>query len=262
MQVFHLFEDNIPESLFRFSYGKIEERVGLCCRYNSDCECCANECRYLIAFDIEATKNGYPSVFGVDCDVEVLCWGGHADETTVNVFCESCADARHRFRIEKREKEEQELAKRRALGLAALAQKARTDRRLRDHWWNLSAIPFETECAQLFRSIGFEAKITARTNDGNIDIIMERDRIRGAAQCKAWNQPCGVKTVREFIGTIYSEDLRFDYLIAKSGFTPRARLLLRKIKIVEGWDLSNLVQDAATVSNQEPVSVFSYPRPF
>jgi len=131
-----------------------------------------------------------------------------------------------------------------------LAQEAQAARISCEYWWNLSAVPFETNCAQLLRSRGFGAVLTARTNDGNIDIMLEKDGTRGAAQCKAWNQPCGVKIVREFIGTVYSADMKFGYLIAKSGFTPSAKALLEKTKLIEGWDIGNLVQYAAAVRSE------------
>jgi HJR/Mrr/RecB family endonuclease len=105
----------------------------------------------------------------------------------------------------------------------------------------LGALPLENECADLFRQIGFTASTTARTNDGNIDIALEKDGRRGAAQCKAWRKPCGVRIVREFLGTLCANNFDFGYLIARSGFTPRATELLQRLPMIEAWDVRKLV---------------------
>jgi hypothetical protein len=242
MRAFRLFdEDNIREDQFRGWYESIEERSGRCDTLSATNVPCENVCDYLIAFDIAATRDGYPSVLGLNCDVEVVSWGGHADETSEVVQCAACARRQWKIetaRTQARQREEDAHSaelRRRQSEVEAL-------RRTSAGYWNsLAAIPFETECAMLLKQLGYFAATTTVTNDCNIDITLQRDGRRGAAQCKAWSKPCGVSTVREFLGTIHAEGLEFGFLIAKSGFTPRAELLLRRLPIIEGWDLQRLV---------------------
>jgi hypothetical protein len=67
MHVFRLFEeDNISEEQFRSWYNSIQERTARCNALSATDVPCENECNYLIAFDIEATRNGYPSVLGLN----------------------------------------------------------------------------------------------------------------------------------------------------------------------------------------------------
>ena len=127
-------------------------------------------------------------------------------------------------------------------GLVLLAEELRYKQITSEHCHSLSAIDFEFQCAEVFRARGLGVQTTPRSNDGNIDVLLSKDGARGAAQCKAWARPVGVKAIREFIGTIYAEDLKFGYFISKSGFTSSANTLLRRTKAIEGWDLSKLIE--------------------
>lgn len=252
MHVFRLFdEDNITEGDFRWWYSDIEERVQQCCTFIEEDVQCDNDCRYLIAFDIDATRNGYPSVLGRNCDVEVRCWGGHSDETTVYVYCFDCAVRAREQEDRKRADEEHHADVLRVEQQREDSRLACAHRTLAEYWRGLQPLALEVECAELLRRAGFVAGLTARTNDGNIDVELERDGRRGAAQCKAWNKPCGVRIVREFLGTLHAEALQFGYLISISGFTPRATDLLRRLPMVEAWDLQKLVSVAGALDALE-----------
>jgi hypothetical protein len=248
MHVFRLFEqDNIPDGDFRWRYNDIEDRVARCCTLSADDILCQNDCNYLIAFDVEATRDGYPAVFGINCDVEVLCWGGHSDETTVDVHCFECAVRRKEHERAMRTEDNRRSSLRTAQRQHEESLRLISQRTTAEHWQQLPPLPFETECAHVFRHIGFLASMTARTNDRNIDIALEKEGRRGAAQCKAWSKPCGVRIVREFLGTIYAENFEFGYLVARSGFTARATDLLRRFPMIEAWDLQKLVAVSRTL---------------
>ena len=242
MHAFRLFdEDNISEHQFRGWYEAVEERAAQCSNFAAADVPCEETCDYLIAFDIEATRDGLPSVFGLNCDVEVVCWGGHADETTEVAQCRECAARQREIEVTAREARQREEEVRLAEARRAQAAHEALQRASADYWKSLNPLPFEAECAQLFMQMGFLAATTARTNDCNIDITLERDGRHGAAQCKAWGKPCGVSTVREFLGTMHAEELQFGYLIAKSGFTRRANVLLKRLPGIQAWDLQKLV---------------------
>lgn len=246
MHVFRLCdEDNISHEQFRSWYEEVEERTARCASVSAADVRCGNECDYLIAFDVSATRDGYPSVFGLNCDVEVVCWGGHADETTELAHCAECATRQWEIEAARAAARDREATRQSAEFERSRLHREAMQRSSADYWSNLSALPFEVECAKLFTYLGFSAATTAKTNDSNIDIALEKDGKRGAAQCKAWSTPCGVSTVREFLGTIHAENLEFGYLIAKSGFTRRAAVLLERLPVIQAWDLDKLVRVSA-----------------
>jgi hypothetical protein len=181
--------------------------------------------------------------------VEVVCWGGDADETSEIVYCAKCAAREWDRVIAAKAAREQEVNIRQAELKRSQSEDEAAQQASVDYWRNLLALPLETNCAKLFRRLGFLATTTAITNDGNIDIRLEKNWRRGAAQCKAWSKPCGVSTVREFLGTIYAEGLQFGYLIAKSGFTRRASILLKRLHVIEAWDLEELVRQSRSVES-------------
>jgi restriction endonuclease Mrr len=113
-----------------------------------------------------------------------------------------------------------------------------------EFWSNLTELEFEVQCAELFKGLCFGAETTPRTNDGGIDILLARDGKRGAAQCKAWGKPCGVRELREFYGVVCAGKLEFGYFISKSGFTERAAALLQEMANVQGWTIEDLVARA------------------
>jgi restriction system protein len=108
----------------------------------------------------------------------------------------------------------------------------------------LSPLSFERHCSQLFRDLGFAAQTTPPTNDGALDIVLQKDGKRGAAQCKAGIQPCGVKVLREFYGALHAEGMAFGYFVARAGLTRSAQVLLQKMPLITCWTLEHLVQNA------------------
>ena len=92
----------------------------------------------------------------------------------------------------------------------------------RDWWWTLDGWEFEEETAKIFRLNGYRAKVTQKTSDGGIDLLMHKDKDRIIVQCKHYQQPVGVSVVRELNGL--KDDFKADKLIlvASSGVTKSA----------------------------------------
>ena len=237
------FPFNALEDDFRWVYQQIYERTCAC--YNATLEenPCSKTCHYLIANEI--TDDGFPPVYGIDCKVSVLCWGGDdIDNSTIEAYCKHCAADQERYdRVERRPREV-EFQELQATKQKQLENEERQKRILRDFWLSLSAIEFENHCAKLFLDLGFTAETTAITNDGAIDFLLHKGGKRGAAQCQAWIQPCGVKELREFNGALHAEGMSFGYFIARSGITRSARLLLEKTPLINYWDIDDLLHHA------------------
>lgn len=235
-----------PAGEFRWQHEDVHERACAC--YNSmNDDPCPNICHYLISGDI--SHNGYPPVCGIDCEVSVLCWGGDdIDNSTIEAHCGDCVAIRHRFRRERRLREEAEYQTRREAEQSRMAAEEQRLRTLRDFWASLCDLEFERQCAELFICLGFTARTTPLSNDGAIDILLQKDGSSGAAQCKAWAQPCGVKELREFYGALHAEGMAFGYFIARGGITRRAALLLPKMPLLYCWTIDDLLHHATQVA--------------
>lgn len=249
MRTFRFYDDHLglTEPGFRSHYGKdVRQGVMRCCSGILEDAWCKNKCHFLMAAGIEHVDDeGFFPVFGIDCDVDVLCWGGDdVENSTIETYCKECAAVRHKYRLEQEQKEEIEYQQRTETERRQHAQEEQKQRTLFDYWNNLSDILFERQCAQLFRDLGFKAETTSTTNDGGIDVVLPKDRRRGAAQCKAWCQPCGVKEVREFYGAVCAEKLDFGYFISKSGFTEKAGAFLKRTATIQGWSINDLIEHA------------------
>jgi restriction endonuclease Mrr len=198
---------------------------------------CPNECRYWIAGDALGDE-AKPAVCGIDCDVEILSWGGDVDDVSAETYCRECAWARHVSRLEYERKQ----MLRKEANARRLEEEVRASRPIRETWERLSHAEFELQCAGLFRDIGYTATMTPISKDGGIDIRLRKDDRNGAAQCKCWRNPCGVKAVREFYGVVLAEGFDFAYFVAKSGFTTEAKFFLQKARVIAGWNLEDLIR--------------------
>ncbi|HKP05489.1 MAG TPA: restriction endonuclease [Chthoniobacterales bacterium] len=222
------------EEVFRSRYDRIYEEATNCYNASDPDNPCRGTCRYLIAAD--TNEWGYPPVMSLGgCDATVVCCGGDdVLNSTVHAYCSECAQR-------KRAQEEAESLARREAAARDLAAKEQHNRTLRAFWMSLSELEFEYHCAEAFRALGFAARTTPRTNDGGLDVILEKDGRRGAAQCKAWLAPSGVKELREFCGALYAETMSFGYFISRGGFTRRGKLLLPNMSLITGWTLDDLI---------------------
>lgn len=80
---------------------------------------------------------------------------------------------------------------------------------------------FEKLVALLFAKKGFAVERRGGAKaDGGVDLILEKDGVRTAVQCKHWQAwRVGVKTVRELRGAMAGEGFSQGMLIAIKGFT-------------------------------------------
>ena len=112
----------------------------------------------------------------------------------------------------------------------------------RDWWWELDGWEFEEEAAKVFRLNGYNAKVTKKTSDGGIDILMYKDNRKVIVQCKHYQQPVGVSVVRELNGL--KDDFRADELIlvASSGVTKSARDFIKNKPYFKFLDLEDIIR--------------------
>ena len=104
-----------------------------------------------------------------------------------------------------------------------------------DKIYALTPQGFELLVAELYDSLGFEVTMTKQTNDGGVDIFLEKT-INGmmhsyAVQCKHVSKPhrkIGVAYLRELLGTITDKGVTAGILVTNALFTKGALAFVKR----------------------------------
>ena len=117
---------------------------------------------------------------------------------------------------------------------------------------------FEKVVGLVYQSQGYRLLLRGGANpDGGIDLIIERDGIRAAVQCKRWKKwKVDVPKVRELFGAITHEGLPRGVIVTLNGFTLEAKQLAveHNIDIVHDENLATMI-DGLTLADQLKVQV-------
>ena len=88
---------------------------------------------------------------------------------------------------------------------------------------NLSPVEFENMVAEIYRLSGHKAKITGKSGDHGVDILVNaKNGEKWVVQCKRWRTPVGESVVRDFYGTMQHEKAAQGAIITASRFTKPA----------------------------------------
>jgi hypothetical protein len=248
-------QTEIDEDEFRRYFEVVQRRSCQCLNIMSDTPC-RNTCHYLIGGDGDNLDK--PTVRGIDCVAWVSYWDGNdVEDTEVEAYCNGCAEAQRRYLLERESKKAIETQRLRETEQQRISDEGREKRTQREFWLTLSDLEFEKQCIKLFEDLGFSATKTPLTNDGGFDILLEKDGSFGAAQCKAWVEPCGVKPLREFYGALHAKGKTFGFFIARSSITKSAAselAMMQKIPSVQCWSLGDLLKQALQVRYERPAN--------
>ena len=112
----------------------------------------------------------------------------------------------------------------------------------RSWWWDLDGWEFEEEAAKVFRLNGYKAKVTQKTGDGGIDILMYKDDKKVIVQCKHYSSPVAVAVARELNGL--KDDFKADELIlvASSGVTKACTDFIKNKPYFKIYDLEDIIR--------------------
>jgi len=101
---------------------------------------------------------------------------------------------------------------------------------------------FEKLIAALYRRLGYSVTRSGGANpDGGIDLIISKEGIRTAVQCKHWkNQIVGVSTIREFLGALTDSKMEKGVFVTLRGYSAEAKRFARK-HTIETLDETSVV---------------------
>lgn len=242
------YNDPVSEEGFRYRYDSVVEHTSRChygIEDGPDGECCGKLCHWLAAQEVN--DDAEPPILGLDCTVDFICWGGDAEDITAEVYCLECSrkieEANWRWQAEERKRSEE---------AARIWREQRDEyesqrRRTAEYWTSLNPLEFEKASAVLFESLDWLVSMTAASNDGAIDLMLEKDSDRHAVQCKYANSPSSVHQVREFYGAIMASRISHGYFLSKSGGTREAWRFVGRVQNLELWDLNKIIEVATKV---------------
>lgn len=82
----------------------------------------------------------------------------------------------------------------------------------------LSADVFEDTVASVFKDFGYVAKVTGRTGDGGIDIVLEKESTTIAVQVKRYRNSIKVEHIRAFAGALVLRGLTRGVFVTTSEY--------------------------------------------
>lgn len=111
----------------------------------------------------------------------------------------------------------------------------------KSYWINLSPFEFENAIGKLFKYLGYEVKITQKSRDGGIDILIKKENILKGVQCKHYKGKVGAKEVRELWGV--KDYLRLDavIMVALSGVSKEGNDFISSFQNYELWTLDTII---------------------
>ena len=112
-----------------------------------------------------------------------------------------------------------------------------------DYWKNLNGYQFEEEIANLYRKLGYDARVTNKSGDGGVDIILQKDNIKIAVQCKHHSVPIGPHDVRALMGVVAAQSFERGIFVSLCGFTQTVYNEVKTSKVlIELISLQNILQ--------------------
>jgi len=111
------------------------------------------------------------------------------------------------------------------------------------YWQNMTGYQFENAVANLYRKMGCEAEVTPGSGDGGVDIILKKDGLKIAVQCKHHMSLVGPNDFRALVGVVAVKGYDSGIFVSLSGFTKGVLQEQKNSKIrVELLDVHDLIK--------------------
>jgi restriction system protein len=91
---------------------------------------------------------------------------------------------------------------------------------------------FESFCADVLRTSGWECRVTSQSHDQGVDVIAELKEARVVIQCKLYSRPVGNKAVQEAVAAKAFENATHAAVVTNNRYTPAAEQLAHKNNVL------------------------------
>lgn len=111
---------------------------------------------------------------------------------------------------------------------------------------NMHPVAFEAHVAELFRGLGYSAKLTVTSGDEGVDIVLRRDSQLAVVQCKRYSGTVGQPVVRDLYGAIVHAGADEGFVVTTGTYSLPARKWAKgkPLTLVDGQELVNWEQTA------------------
>ena len=104
-----------------------------------------------------------------------------------------------------------------------IKEREEEERRHQEDWWkNISDAEFEEEVGKWYKDKGYKVKVTKKSGDGGVDIILQKDGDTSYVQCKQWKEYVPVSIVRELFGVMSLHKVKKGNIVCLKGGTKGA----------------------------------------
>jgi HJR/Mrr/RecB family endonuclease len=104
----------------------------------------------------------------------------------------------------------------------SVADKLEEKRASKEWWETLSPFDFEKEVGKWYQKKGYRVNVTAKSNDGGVDVVLTMNGETTYVQCKQWNDQVPVGVVRELFGVMASHGVKKGIVVCLNGGTKGA----------------------------------------
>jgi restriction system protein len=149
---------------------------------------------------------------------------------------------------------------------ATEAKSPQTTAELLERLRSIDWFQFEKLVGLVYRKLGYRVTRRGGANpDRGIDLVIEKDGLRTAVQCKQWKTwNVGVKAVREFLGALTDAGIPKGIFITLCGYTGEAKQLAQKhgIEIVNEIGLARMLEATSARFDAETLAILCDTRKF
>ncbi len=105
-------------------------------------------------------------------------------------------------------------------------------KREQEYWFNLEPFEFEKEVAEWFKQQGYQSKLTKKSGDGGVDIIISKDDYTAYVQCKRYTKSkVDRPTLQALYGAVCADKVSQGIVVCLLGITKESVEFANKVGI-------------------------------
>jgi restriction system protein len=103
---------------------------------------------------------------------------------------------------------------------------------------------FEEYLGELFRSQGYEVRVTPKTRDFGADIIITKNGSKTVVQAKRYGTAVGLEAVQQAYGSVNYYEAAAAWAVTNNYFTPAAKTLaqVNNVRLIEREELMEMIR--------------------